>query len=107
MALRTSVIPNIDHRLRILSLDVQAVGEVLDQWETLPDIERLIWTREWEQMVSHIYALADMRESGAMNPDQAGVFSDIVNAIQCMAPSLQFRGFVLPDIVVTSTRTEP
>lgn len=107
MALRTSVIPDITHTLRLLGLDMQAVREVLDEWEILPDIERMVWTREWEQMVSHIYMLASMRAAGTMNADQESAFDCILDEIHQLAPSILLRGFVLPAVVASSITTNP
>lgn len=102
MALRTSLTTDITHMLHLLSRDMEAVREILDEWDTLPDIERMVWTREWEQMVSHIYMLGNLRAAGNMDTDQESAFDCLIKEIHQLAPAILIRRWVLPEVVVAS-----
>lgn len=106
MATRTSVNINVDHTLRLVAADLPAIREVLDEWETLPDIEHMVWTREWEQLVMYIHLLEREREAGHMDGDSETLFASIIADIGCIAPALRARGFVVPQVVASAIELE-
>ncbi len=94
----------IDHTLWLGKVMLEELGEIVTEWDGVPDWERVDWSLEWEQFISFMrHDLDAAYKSKQMTSQQKEQYKELLSKLKEVAPILKKLNLSQPPALLAET----
>jgi hypothetical protein len=76
--------------LESVSLMLADLPEVAEEWDRMPDGERVSWSSDWDQLMgTDLFGLDARYREGAMTPEQEVAYEELKAGLEAALPTIE------------------